>query len=207
MSVSATSSPVFAASTTNNVFDENKIITRMDELGIEKTVQDNLIEKIKNGELLDSENPEKVKQAAKYLKVSKQNPIAEYTFEDGSKIVKGIIIEKEEISPHGIITTTATPFYDSAFIDAEFKAKIILNTDYPASSILSVYDSRITITFGDYSNDVLSIIKPTQSGSTPAHARLAFKYQYQAPGWNVRSGTAWLELFVADINWWDDFIY
>ncbi|NLB88001.1 MAG: hypothetical protein GX790_02050 [Syntrophomonadaceae bacterium] len=200
------STPVFAASN-STVINEESIIARMNEQGIDKNVQESLMKKIKNGELLDCEKPEQIQEATKHLKVSRENPKAEYTFDDGSKIIREIIVEKEEITPSGVIENTITVKDGTTFITAEYKAKILLNTDYTASSILNVWDDRITVISGDFSNEVLRIISPTQQGITPAHARLSFKYQYKALGWEVRTGTAWLELFVRDTNYWTSWSY
>lgn len=202
------STPAYATSADTNLTDTTSIINRMDQLGIEKDVQSSLLEKIKNGETLDCENPQKVSQIINKLITSSDNPKCEYTFPDGSKIISETTIDSEMILFSGSTVRTVTVRNGTIFIKAEYKAQILLNSDYPKSQILQVYDPFVTVYSGSLTSiPVLKIEQSLQSGTTPAKARMTFSYEYSAVGYPLRSGIAWLDLLVRDSNYWNDFRY
>ncbi|MBO8158935.1 hypothetical protein [Thermosyntropha sp.] len=206
MMILSTPFSALATEMDNNLINENKIIENMNYLGIEKTAQSSLIDKIRNGELPDSDNPEKVKQISSLLNVSENNPKVEYTFADGSKIRLEIVeIGNNEVAPCGTRITKEIKVKESTtFTTGEFKAKVLYDWDYPRSEILRVWDERVTVVAGDYWDPKLRIIQRVQTDSDPAHARLSFKYQYQIKGRPIVTGTAWIDLFVDQHNHWTD---
>ncbi len=83
--------------------DELKLRKNMQKLKIDKKTQDKLVTKIRSGQMLDSENPEKLAMVPKEaLTASMNDPVKRYTFPDGSVIESGIeIISKTEFDKDG----------------------------------------------------------------------------------------------------------
>jgi hypothetical protein len=212
MIVAIKPSTVLAASTNDTIIiDEQSIIANMDKLGIEKHVQDSLLNKISKGEIPDSCNPEKVNQVLEQLKISNQNPRAEYTFPDGSKIVIEITsedIEKTNINPQSSFSYHNVGVrVNNTFMDGEFYAYIRLDKDYSCSGILDVYDPKITVISGSYWDEDLSILKINQDTSGPAHARLEWDYEILIYGVPAITSHAHLDLYVEDVSWWPEADY
>lgn len=167
-----------------------------DEQGIAKDVQDNLIKKIENGQVLDAADPEKIRAVDDLLNVSLENPYAEYTFPDGSKVIRSIkVIEgsKRQISPLGFTKDIEVKDV-STFIRCSFKASCYFDVDYPNSQIFSVYDENIEIYFGSFNDVSLTIPRPNETASKSAMAQLQFYYTHDIVGQPIKSGTARLTL-------------
>jgi hypothetical protein len=101
-------SPTFAASEKKieiSKSNENQLRENFQKLKIDKKTQEKLIDKIKNGQVLDSENPnELAKVPEEALTPTLNDPVKRYTFPDGSVIENGIeIISKTELDKDGNI--------------------------------------------------------------------------------------------------------
>lgn len=203
IAVAQITSTSVANETINAELHEKEIISNMISLGIEDSVQERLLEKIRNGETLDCHNIEKVKQVAGKLSVSKDKPIAEHTFPDGSKIVLEISIEEEVAAyDYNLRTETFIVYprveYSDPIINCEYRAKVRLYAHYPDSYFYSVYDRKISMIMGTYSDVNLAIItNPQPSHSGYARSRLSFDATYKPAGIPVWTKTAWLELWVS----------
>ncbi|MFF2532095.1 hypothetical protein ACFVS2_24630 [Brevibacillus sp. NPDC058079] len=75
----------------------------MNKLNIDIQTQDELINKLQNGQMLDSENPKELSKVPEdALTPSLDDPVKRYTFPDGSVIENGIeIISKTEFDKDG----------------------------------------------------------------------------------------------------------
>lgn len=69
---------------------KEKIKTRMDQIGIDKSKQKGLLQKMANGQLMDSDNPEKVEEIVGEIVLTPDEPAKKYVFEDGSILEVGI---------------------------------------------------------------------------------------------------------------------
>ncbi|WP_155894529.1 hypothetical protein [Desulfotomaculum nigrificans] len=119
---------------------------------------------------------------------------------------KMTVVETQLVDGAGIMSTpivkTRVKIEEAAvLVGAYFYADLLLNPDYPNSSITSVYDPHPTVIGGTYSNLSLGITRKVQSGSYPATAKMSF--DYVIPG--VVSGRAILTLFVEDTSWYSNF--
>jgi len=202
---------VFAQeNTTNNVsqsykvLDKQKIQDYWDKLNIDRATQKKLLDKINRGEILDSENPEKVKAVAEKLTISKKKPYAEYTFPDGSKIRRQATETDVVVSPMNTVIYKNITVYEETTLQAcSYPARIRIDMDYPNSGIVSVGpDYSIVVLGGTFSNANLAIIRYTQSGSLPAYARCRWEFTYAPGGYVIGSGTGYCYLYVKDLDWW-----
>jgi hypothetical protein len=76
--------------------NKEKLIESMDEIGVKKSKQKGLLQKIADGKLPDSENPEKVKEAEESLTLDSANSSKTHVFEDGSVMKVSITPPKDE---------------------------------------------------------------------------------------------------------------
>ena len=177
--------------------------TSLLEAGVSKEHVDELIEKVNNGEIIDSLNPEKSP-----IKTTTENDgksvITTQEFEDGS--TSKITVTPRAISVPGSVTggTKSSGSYWMAWTNAEVHAEYGLVNCYfhvdisaggGTSTITNVYDYGITTVGGTYSGAQLKIIKANGNTSTgeKAEARLTFNVN-GVSGWG--QSTAKLKLFV-----------
>lgn len=181
------------------------ITQSFDQNGIDEATQEKLIEKVKNGELLDSLNPQKASEGittTDYEKsVAGSEPLEGYTsktvFPDGSFITMKVTPTK--VTPYdeendGITPQDVTPgsgsvcgsgycnivdakvSYDTGVIYAEFLANYtIANGGY--DSITKVYQPKVKIWLGSYSNLQKPVIdRGTETYYQSAKASMTWTY-------------------------------
>lgn len=163
------------------VDEENKLKSEFTKLGVNIDVQEKLIKKLKNGELIDSINPEMKDKAIVEEKVEKDkndNIIkweTKKTYPDGS-------VSVQTVTPVWIYKGTGYTSFQYALVeensvvwDASFRADFTLvNGGY--DYISRVYESLIQINFGTYNLQYFGVDKPSETYSHPANARQQFDY-------------------------------
>jgi hypothetical protein len=194
---------------------------KLSDLGINEVTQEKLIEKYENGQPWDSVNPAKLKQIAPTLRISSNNPVQRYTFEDGSVLeLKVKVLKEETISsdqaanlmakkgkePKPECGTGYCKFYDvlvdgtSGVQSAEFKADFVLvqqGYDY----ISNISDWRIVTIGGSYTKEDFEINRPKETKNRDAQATL--RWTTTAIG-GAGGATSYLKLNVGDDDWYID---
>lgn len=165
--------------------------------GIDEKTQEKLLNKLQDGELLDCMIPAKIEKAQKYLVVSLEQPRAEYTFEDGSKIISEISIESNDIiEPMAVITTDVKCYMGSALYYAQFYANVTF-TDYGDDRINSIRDQKAYSITSPITYGTFGITNKVASPSAPATARFNWKiltngtWYNQYLQLNVQNGSTW----------------
>lgn len=190
------------------------LIEHLEASGVPDLKQESLADKIEAGEVLEAD-----------MKASK--PIQESTvIKDGFTVVRkdysdGSFVESVveigepasapgTVSPYaisGCSSTGGTGYrqmsnclvqVNSATYSANFRATWV-HAQNGVGTISSVWDSSVQVYYGTFSNKSLSIIRKTSSGSTPAQARL--KWRYTALG-GVAQGDSAIYLNVTGANAW-----
>lgn len=169
----------------NNI-EDIKLKNAFIEAGVEIDKVDSLIEKVQNGELIDSMNPE-VQPIDVTVKTVGKSVITTSEYPDGSTS-EITITPKANFTVDGEVlggnkTGGSTWF---GWTNAEVRATwgvvncyfhADMNGGYGSATITKVYDYGITTSGGTYSNPSLSIIRAnadSRSG-TVAEARLSFR--------------------------------
>ncbi|MEG6617634.1 hypothetical protein V6C27_14655 [Peptococcaceae bacterium 1198_IL3148] len=203
MMIFAFSSVAFAGTIDNQSDQEQAFIKEFkvncDKMDIDKNTQEKLLKKLQKGEMLDCVNPEKIKAVSDKLKVSIESPKSEYTFEDGSKIVRTLTVADTNnvVTPMANTTVKKIRVEDATLITGGYYfADVVLNWDYPEDSyISSVYDGHINVVGGTYHNKSL-YVKQAYQNSNPAEARM--EWMYDTP---YVTGDASLQLFLEDTSY------
>ncbi|AZH28460.1 MULTISPECIES: hypothetical protein [Paenibacillus] len=174
--------------------DLDKISEHLNDLGLSKEVQQSLIEKMKAGELPDSDNPEK---RGTGITSEVESPdglkIQRTTFPDGSVIQSTIDLTNAKIKEEHVITpndvsggyasggsgyrtfTNATVREETSYVKARFFADYTL-VQGGYSYISDAYDPYIDIMAGYSSGENLVVDQPKQTDSRPARATLSFTW-------------------------------
>lgn len=171
---------------------------------IDETTQNKLIAKLQNGETLDCMDPVKTAEASKNLIATKDNPRAEYIFEDGSYIFIEVNVveapdldsfESDDESGLERWNYIANASAGTALLNANFNAYINIRDGYDDIEGLGtwyIYVWNNTWTVTDY-----SITRQVETATQPATARLTWKI--------TNGGTCWLQLNVKDDGWYSTF--
>ncbi|PNQ79980.1 hypothetical protein [Paenibacillus sp. F4] len=189
--------PSFASEVPSVTFsnqDLDKISNHLNDLGLSEKVQQSLIEKIKAGELPDSDNPEKKGTGiTSEIESSDGLKIQKTTFPDGSVIQSTIDLTNAKIKEEHVITpndvsggyasggtgyrtfTNATVREETSFVKARFFADYTL-VQGGNSYISDAYDPYVDIIGGYSSGDNLVVDQPKQTDSRPARATLTFTW-------------------------------
>ncbi|MEJ8305850.1 hypothetical protein [Saccharibacillus sacchari] len=182
------------ADTFSDDFAENskytEISERMREDGASEEDIQNVITKLKKGEVLDSEKPvssnktispfslQETNEVQPELAATLDNPVAVQRFPDGSYKKVGIELEKSEIS---VMSNTTSLYFNvygtSPTARASYNTSAVIDTHLGASYITGVSGINIIAYGGNFLNEKLSIIRATEirSKSIPAIAELYFK--------------------------------
>lgn len=183
----------------------------LNQYGVTESTQNELIEKINNGQILDS-----MKEGAEAVSVYKINnsdvveTVAVYP--DGSISVTGIEPNNDEFREHDNITPFAIEggsiisgsgytgykdrrvYHNTGIINAQFQADYTIvngGNDF----ISNVYDEKIMVFLGNHSNTNLKIVRRTETLDNPAQAKLSFDLKYYTGAF---SGNVFLQLFVGN---------
>lgn len=162
-------------------------------LKIAEKTQKKLIKKLEKGEMIDSNNPAKyTKEVNEALKVTAEEPLKEYTFEDGSKAVVSITEEKVQKKEDsiGILSTSCGSGYCNFISHKVKKETLIANVSFLVDFTLlygSQYADRITDAWGQSVSviggelsgyPILKVRRGTEIvGGSRAEARLTFTYK------------------------------
>ncbi len=188
----------------------------LDELGIDETTQDSLINKLEKGEIWDSMDKEQVSQIPEdYFNVSEKEPVKRYTFPDGSVIEQKIEIpttkSQSNISPSAIsggsvVSGSGYTTYKGVKVS---KTSGLMGMGFYANYtfvqggsdiIESVYDRWVKVVGGSYSVDTFQITRKTEVSGNPATAKLIADISWV--GGVTGSGTEWLYLNVGNDRAW-----
>lgn len=176
--------------------DKESIRENFNELGIDSDTQEKLLKKIENGELLDSENPEKINEG---VTTKSSNPInnilgksinsAGYTtrtvFPDGSISILSVTPGTGTVCGSGYCNYQNTKIYSSnTVVTASFLANFtIVNGGY--SYISYVWDPSVrTFISTSFSNLSLNITRPSESLQFSAQASMTWIYSSVAGSQN-----------------------
>jgi len=162
-------------------------------LRIDEKTQEKLIKKLQKGKMLDSDNPKKYSDEIRAaLEVSAEEPIKEYTFDDGSKVVVSVTEEKtqREEAVFGILATSCGTGYcnftsykvqkETLTANVSFKADFTLVYGHQyADRITDVWDENASVIGGKIVGyPSLSITRGTEVvGGSNALAKLTFTYE------------------------------
>lgn len=172
----------------------NQLRENLESLSIDKNTQDKLIEKMENGEMWDSMNPEKINEIDPMLLTpTMDEPIKRVVFEDGSVIENRITFLESPTqiqngaSLLGDIQPMAMRVYKYAIkISAKngasgggFYADYYIDGNY-ADGIIKVYDSYINVVAGSYTNKKVTINRGVElpGSKKPATATLSADITY-----------------------------
>ncbi|MCR2043797.1 hypothetical protein NSA23_06645 [Anaerosalibacter massiliensis] len=195
-----------------NLSEEDKLEIRemLDELNIDKTTQDNLINKLENNQIWDCMDEEQVSKIPEnYFNVSIDEPVKRYTFPDGSVIETKL--ELPMISPSAVTggSVSSGSGYTSVrgakvstkkgLVGMGFYADYT-NVNGAYDYISRVYDSWVKVVGGSYSNRKLKIVKKREDISGPAEAKLSADVSWV--GGVTGAGTEWLKLRVGKDKAW-----
>lgn len=179
------------------------------QYGVNESIQNELINKINNGQPLDSmkENTEAV---SSYVKNTNRVIENVSVYQDGSISVTSVepvveeIIGNDFITPFGIGGGSSNSgsgyvnnknkkvYYNTGIINAYFFANYTFvngGNDY----ISSAYDPKVVVTFGTHSGMSLKLVRKNETLDNKATAKLSFDYKMFA---NQAGGNAWLKLTV-----------
>jgi multisubunit Na+/H+ antiporter MnhC subunit len=126
--------------------DEVKARSNMTYLGIDQKTQDRLVQKMKNGQLLDSDNPDKLRDVDHKIFLTKPGEVHRHVFEDGSVV---------ETSLSGGTSTCGTGYcmYDGVTVGRY------------TTSVTATFRASYTITQGkQYADRIRSVSLPYVSG-------------------------------------------
>jgi len=188
----------------------------MDRIGVKKSKQNDLLQKMANGKTLDSDNPEKVEEVMGELVLTSDTPTKSYEFEDGS--VLKVSIEKkplngselevnslQQITPYSVNCGTGYCNYTDYEISADTttlrtSATVSFSIVYGvnnADRISSISDLLVTVYGGTHSDKTYAITRATEDvyNDRPAQAHAAFITTYYN---NIASSTTKLRLHVGE---------
>lgn len=162
-------------------------------LKIDEKTQKKLLKKLENGELIDSDNPSKYSDEINAaLEVSAEEPIKEYTFEDGSKVVVSVTEEKtqREEAVFGITSTSCGTGYcnftsykvqkETPVANVSFRADFTLVYGHQYADIITdAWDESASVIGGKISvYPSVRISRGTEVvGGSKAEAKLTFTYE------------------------------
>jgi len=173
MLISFADSEVFQSKDYSEV--ENKLLSS----GTSELVTQKLIDKLETGELWDSMNPDSKPISIETVILG--NDIASYLiYADGSSTTVSLTGGTYSTGTGYALWTGRTVKADS--ISTIFSYKIdytLLNGENDLIS--SVYDKKITIICGTFSQDILQIVKSTENLNGPAQSKLSAKLEYTVP--------------------------
>ncbi len=155
-----------------------QLSSNFDDLGINKITQMELIDKIENGETLDSMKEENLQKVAN--NAGNLNESDSITFEDGSKIVYG-----NELVNTGLIqpmlasgTYTVKSYWYTGVLNYSFYSDFVIksgdNNDYIKKSYNP--DVSVLVPGGSYSNKEVTIERKYETSSRRAYSRMDFDY-------------------------------
>jgi len=176
-----TLSPITNASenSSNEKVVLSEIIVKIQENGTDAAIASKLAEKLVNGELLDCDNPN-----AEPVSISQYligNDMVTYSlYADGSSMTvslsggtstigSGYVNWTGRLAKAVSSSTTFQYNIDYTFLNG--------GNDY----ISRVYNKKIIVIYGSFSNDILSVIKSTENINGPAHGKLSAKLDYTIP--------------------------
>jgi len=155
------------------------------ELSIDVNTQKKLIEKLENGELLDSMKPENSQKSVTLLETSTKGTIGlnnsqTITFEDGSKIIYGTeLVKTDDI---GIMKAsgsyTVRSYWYTGVLNYSFYTDCVIvagdNNDY----IVRSYNPNVSVLVpgGTFNNEKVSIQRKYETSTKRAYSRMDFNY-------------------------------
>lgn len=168
---------------------EVELAQSFSELGIDSKTQKKLIEKLKNGEMLDSMKEENItKELDKGLDVQLNEPRV-ITFPDGSKAITGAeIIDYDGDGDIGLTKhKTLAPgnyriktYWYAGYINAEYIARITIRAGRNNDYIRQIYDGHYTIIGGDVTSTSIKLERKYETSTDYAHSY--YKVHYKLAG-------------------------
>lgn len=195
---------------------KKNIKENMDRIGVKKSKQKDLLQKLANGNMLDSDNPEKVEEVMDELVLTSDTSTKSYEFEDGSILKVGIekkdptiskleVNSLQSITPYSVKCGTGYCNYTDYEISADTttlrtSATVsfsIVSGVNNADSISSISDLLVTVYGGTFSDKSYAITRATEDvyNDRPAQAHAAFITTYTG---NIVSTTTKLRLHVGE---------
>ena len=194
------------------LYDEGilKVKDFFNQYGVNESTQNELINTINSGQLLDSMKEDTV--AISTYEVNNNNVIETVAvYQDGSISVTGVelpnekFIENDYITPFAIEGGSSSSgsgyatyknvrvYHNTGTINAQFQADYTLTNG--KSFISDVYDEKVLVILGNHSNIDLRIVRKTENLDNLAEAKLSFDYKYWT---GIASGNAFLQLYVGN---------
>ena len=179
----------------------NELYVFFIEYGVDETTAENLVNKTKNGLLLDSLNEEYANIKPQVYSMNDDETVYKTTYPDGSiksdSIMKGSILTPYDFgggsqsggttwwSVQGALVSSSTGVVTAKFL-VDYCGGKGANTQ-----IDTVYNPTVLIIGGSFSGINLSITKKTTTGGTPATASMRFSYTTL-----VYTKTAYLKVYI-----------
>lgn len=193
-----------------------KLLSHLEVSGVPNDLQEGLAEKIAAGEPLDADS-ESATPVAESSTVEDGFTIVRKDYADGSFVESSVEIGKPApaavpgtVAPQAIKGCSSRSgtgyrqmsnclvYVNRPTYSANFRASWIYTAN-GTGSISSVSDSSLQVYLGSFSNKTLRITRKTSSGSTPAQARMMWRYTAMG---GVAQGDAAIYLNVSKNSAW-----
>lgn len=178
--------------------EKEQLEKNFSELGIDKDTQIKLINKLENGEVLDSMKEENLRKvSAEMQKNEGLNDYTVITFEDGSKLAYGSeVVNTDGIQPmkHANGNYTIKSSWTWGFVSFSFYSDIVLRTGY--DYIVKSYNPNVTVIGGSKSDEKVTIERKYETATKRAYSRMDFNY-------SLPTGSSSMDLFfqVGNNDW------
>lgn len=160
--------------------EKEEIKENFSELGIDEKTQNKLLEKLANGQKLDSMKQVNIDKAMKQfdIKTLVEEGEKTFTFNDGSKIVIGSEYENPQkaVQPLANNYRTVTSYINWGVVNCSFKTDFVTRSgayDYIQRS----YNPSVSVPGGSYSNKKVEIIRKYENSNRRAKSTLSFDYE------------------------------
>ncbi|WP_096271767.1 hypothetical protein [Paucisalibacillus globulus] len=186
---------------------ENEILESFNELGIDFKTQQKLLDKIKNGETIDSMKPENIEKA---LEISQSTPMNESTtlvFSDGSRIIFGseiVSYEGDSVGDVGLNkfkerspgTYEIKTYWYAGIINSSYYTDATIKKGKNNDVITRAYSGSASIIGGRLESEKVSISARYETSTHYAHSQ--YKVVYSLVGGIAGGGTLTLNTLVGN---------
>lgn len=170
--------------------NENAIRENFSTLGIDENVQNDLIEKLKDGKQIDSMKQENLDKSLQQLDKIPVGESKTLTFDDGSKVLLGS--EKvENKDGNAIVPSFISPgsyqvksYWYTGFVNASYLTDYVIVSGADNDYIVSSHSESVSVIGGSYSNVTLTTPRKYETSTRFAYSRLYF--DYSLPTGNAR---------------------
>lgn len=170
-----------------NGSEKEKIKENFNELGIDQETQNVLIEKLENGEKLDSMKEENLQKAANDVQNMSLNDSKTITFADGSKIVYGTKLEDENKDIQPMASTgshSVKSYWNTGVLNYSFHTDFVIRAGKNNDYIQKSYNPSVTLLVpgGSYSGEKVTVERKNETSTKRAYSRMDFKYSVPLGG-------------------------